>query len=323
MKLWSLLIVSICACLLSLTPVLAAEQSTVPEKRIGIVIPMEHEALRAIVAGFEETVSANYPGKVRFDVENAEHDLNVQRAIIQKFINQKVDMVVPVATAPAQMAITLVKKQPIVGLAAMIPDAMREKPGVADRYTGVRDEISGQKQLDFMRAVLPGLKEITMIYSLDDKVIPEAKAIIAMAQKNGIQVQSLMIQNLSELYTVSQHIDDKSQAIFILKDNLIASGVNTLVRQAQTLKIPLITSDEGTVERGAAAALGVEEKQIGVEGGKLAVKILNGVPVKDLPIQEMSHLLIFVNKKSAQKQRLEIEKIKQYAQENNYEIRYY
>ena len=84
---------------------------------------MDHAALRAIVNGFEESVSKSYPGKVRFEVENAQHDLNIQRSILQKFINQKVDLIVPVGTSVTQMAISMVKSQPTLGLAAMITDA--------------------------------------------------------------------------------------------------------------------------------------------------------------------------------------------------------
>lgn len=295
--------------------------SSAPEKTIGIVLPMEHVALRAIVDGFEESVTKNYPGKVRFEVGNAEHDLNIQRSIIQKFINQKVDLIVPVATGTTQMTMSMVKNQPILGLAAMVPDSAREKNGLANRYTGVRDEIDSAKQVAFIHAILPHIKKFTLIYSADDKVIPEAKITIAVAKQNGITVQPLMIQTLSDLYAASQRIDKDSQAIFILKDNLVASGVNTLVHNANKRHLPLITSDEGTVASGAGAALGVEEKQIGREGGELAAKILKGQPISQLPIQAMRELLIFVNTQAASAQGLDLAAIQRYAQQQNYSVK--
>ncbi len=264
-----------------------------PDKTVGIVIPLEHEALREIVNNFEETVTKNYSGKVTFTVENAQHDLNIQRAILQKFINQKVDLIVPVATAPTQMAINMVKNQPILGLAAMIPDAQRNKGNLANRFTAVRDEIDSSKQMDFIHNLLPNLKKFTLIYSSDDKVIPEADQAVSAAQDLGITTQRMMIQNLSDLYTVSQRIDPNSQAIFILKDNLVVSGINTLIAAAKKRNIPLISSDEGTVSQGATAALGVEEKEIGIEGGELAARILKGEPISAMPIKNISQLNIF------------------------------
>jgi putative tryptophan/tyrosine transport system substrate-binding protein len=299
----------------------SAAESAQPSKTIGIVIPMEHTALRAIVSGFEESVAKNYPGKIHFEIENAQNDLNIQRAIIQKFINQKVDLIVPVATGVTQMTINMVKNQPIVGLAAMIPDSVRDQQGLNNRYTGIRDEIDSAKQVAFIQAILPNAKKLTLIYSADDKVIPEAKATLALAQQKGITVQPLMIQSLSDLYSVSRRIDKDSQAIFILKDNLVASGINTLVYQADQRHLPLITSDEGTVERGAATALGVEERQIGIEGGEIAAKVLAGQPISQLPIQAMKQLLVFINQKAAAAQGLDVDVIQRYAQQQSFGVK--
>jgi ABC-type uncharacterized transport system substrate-binding protein len=308
--------------LFAVTAALGAEgKQPVGVKTIGIVLPMDHVALRAIVAGFEETVVKNYPGKVRFEVENAQHDLNIQRAILQKFINQKVDLVVPVATSTTQMAISMVNKQPILGLAAMVPDDARNHKGLENRLTAVRDEIDSAKQVAFIRAILPKAKKITLIYSADDKVIPEATTTINIAKQNGITVQPLMIQNLSDLYATSQRVDKDSQAIFILKDNLVASGINTLVYNANKRHLPLITSDEGTVSSGAATALGVEEKQIGIEGGELAVKILNGTPLSQLPIQSINQLLIFINNQAAKQQGLDPATIAEYAKAHQFGVK--
>jgi putative tryptophan/tyrosine transport system substrate-binding protein len=303
------------------TALAADSPPAAPEKTIGIVLPMDHVALRAIVKGFEESAAKNYPGKIRFEVQDAEHDLNIQRAIIQKFINQKVDLVVPVATGVTQMAISMVKNQPILGLAAMIPDSTREQNGLDNRLTGVRDEIDSAKQLAFMRAILPNMKKLTLIYSADDKVIPEVKNTIQVAKQYNIAVQPLMIQNLSDLYSASRRVDADSQAIFILKDSLVASGINTIVNNASKRHLPIISSDEGSVSGGAGAALGVEEQQIGIEGGELAAKILTGQPISQLPIQAMRQLLIFVNTKAAAAQGLNIDAIKQYAREQNYAVK--
>lgn len=291
------------------------------EKTVGIVLPMDHVALRAIVSGFEKTIQDNYPGKVNFVVQNAQHDMNMQRAIIQKFINQKVDLIVPVATSTTQMAISMVKDQPVLGLAAMIPESVRQQNNLSQHFTAVRDEIDSAKQVDFIQGVLPNIKKITLIYSSDDKVVPEAKETIAQAKKYGITVQPLMIQNLSELYTTSQHIDKDSQAIFVLKDNLIASGINTIVYNTKSRHIPIITSDEGTVSGGSAAALGVEEKQIGKQGGELAVRILKGESLTQLATQDMKELVVFVNTKAAIDQGLPLVAIQKYAKDHHYVIR--
>lgn len=85
-----------------------------------------------------------------------------------------------------------------------------------------------------------------------------------------------MVSQLSDLYTISNNINPKSKAIFILKDEMIVSGINTLVQQAEERRIPVIASDDGSVSKGAAFALGVSEYQTGVDAAKVALQILNG-----------------------------------------------
>jgi len=306
----------------AMTTGLAADQTakTAPEKTVGIVLPLDHVALRAIISGFEQSLAQNYPGKIHFEVENAEHDLNIQRSIIQKFINQKVDLIVPLATSTTQMAMTMTSTQPIIGLAANFPESIRDKDQLAQRFTVVPDEIDGAAMIRFIHAILPNAKKITLIYSTEDKVIRAVDEVVAAAQPDGITVQRLMISNLSDLYASSQRVAADSQAIFILKDNLVASGINTLSYQANKKRIPLITSDEGTVSSGAAVALGVEEKQIGIEGGQLAARVLSGESMQQMPIQPVKDLEIFLNEKAAAAQGLNIDRVKTFAQQNHYTI---
>lgn len=286
---------------------------------IGIVMPMDHAALRDIVAGFKESLTKelnqrqNVTTKGRFEIEfkvkNAQGDMNTQRSILQQFQRQKVDLIVPIGTNATQMAVSLVKTQPIVSLAASYAEEARLKEQ-SKNITGVVDEIGPEKPLEFLSKVLPDLKKITLIYSNTEKVFPEIEAAHKFANAKGIKIQKLMIQALPELYTVSRLIDKDSQAIFILKDHLIVSGIKTLVKASENLNIPLVSSDEGSVKEGAAFSLGVRESDIGVAGGALAAHILSGQDISAVPIKILDNLSVFVNPASCQAQRLDIQRLR-------------
>ncbi len=308
---------------LSITAIIQASNKpqATPEKTIGIVMPLDHSSLRAIIRGFEESISRQYPGKVNFQIANAEHDLNIQHAIIQKFINQKVDLIVPLGTSTTQMTMSMVKSQPIIGLAANFPESIGSQNNLAEHFTVVPDEIDANQLIHFLQGVLPQAKKLTLIYSVEDKVIRAVAEIRTIAARAGIRIQPLMIANLSDLYSVSQRVDRDSQGIFILKDNLVASGINTLIKVAKQKHLALITSDEDTVQSGAAAALGVEEKKIGEAGGNLAVKVLNGASLTQMPIASLQTLQIFVNDSALKNQNVNLENIKSYAAKNHYQIK--
>ena len=127
-----------------------------------------------------------------------------------------------------------------------------------------------------------------------------------------------MVQNLAELYTVSKAVDPSSEALFILKDNLIASGVASLVKVAEEQHVPLITSDEGTVSQGGACALGIREAQIGEQGGRLAARLFRSEIVGPY-IEEMDEIQVFVNPSASKKQGLDPQRVQQSARDLGYE----
>ncbi len=273
---------------------LNAKVQTQSPFRIGILVPMEHQALSDMVAGFKETVLQHARQPVEFIVQNAQGELALQNTIIQQFMGQKLDIIVPIGTTATQMTAHLVKKQAIVSLAALYSEEER-LANKNHNITGVHDEIGPMKPLDMMQIVMPNLKKIALIHSQSERNYPIIAVLIPYAKKLGITVQDLTVQTLANLPTALHSIDSDAQAIFILKDHLIASGASSIVKTAAMRHIPFVAADEGSVKEGAAFCLGVKERTIGEQGGLLALKIMEGNPIKDMPMEDIHTLEIFYN----------------------------
>lgn len=282
---------------------------------IGIIMPMDHMALREIVEGFKERLLRDAPQAVQIKVQNAQGDMNLQHSIIQQFINEKVDVLVPIGTAATQMTLAMAKTQPIVSLAAEYTEQERQ---AHTNLTGILDEIGPERPLDFMKIVFPNLKKISLVYSNSEKVFPEVAALMAYAPLKGIQLQKVMIQALPDLYTLAHRIDADSEALFVLKDHLIVSGIPTVVQEASTRNIPLITSDEGSVMEGALFALGVQEKTIGILGAERVIQVLKGIPMQDLPLKSISNLSVFYNEHTGSVQKFDGARLHKLATEHQY-----
>lgn len=272
---------------------------------IGILLPMDHSALRAIVQGYQETLQREMikmgksDKKINFKVQNAQGDLNLQRSILQQFQRQKMDLIVPIGTQATQMSASLIKDIPIVSLAAN--QTVGEKLKQTNiPITGVVDEIGPEKILDFLHELDPNLSKITLIYSNNEKIMPEVEEAMIHGNKIGIKIQKLMIQSLPELYTISKHVDQDTGLLLILKDHMVVSGIQTLAKEASKRKLPLMTSDEGSVQEGGTFGLGVKESSIGEEGAILSVKILSGQTAQSIPIQKLQTLVVFFNNNASQ-----------------------
>ncbi|MCL5260210.1 MAG: hypothetical protein M1561_00795 [Gammaproteobacteria bacterium] len=285
-------------------------------KRIAIIIPMEHEAFHEMIAGFENTLRKNYSREIKFKVFNAQGDINLERAIIAEARDEKYDLLVPISTATSEMTMALVKKIPIVALAAEISAQDR-----ARNVAIVDDEINKAQILDFIRAANPGLKNLTLVHSTADKIFTEVAEVKKAALKSGINLHEMLVQNLTDLYGAANAISTDTQAIYILKDSLIASGIDTLIQVANLRHIALITSDDGTVKHGASYALGVSENQIGEEGAKLAAKILCGAEVAGLAIVKLTLPTVFINSTAFSKQAVAFAAVKQAAEKLHYPLK--
>jgi putative ABC transport system substrate-binding protein len=300
---------------------LAACHSATNEKKIGIIIPIEHQAMNEIVSGFSETLRALSPYPLKIKAANAQGDINLERAIIQQMKNEGYDVITPIGTDASQMSAAATRNQPIVSLAASLTEqdrALRKPCNIAI----VHDEISADDLLRFIHLVYPDIKNLTLVHSASDKVFPEVTAAQAAAKQYGIQINALLVPSLNELYSTTSNIPANTQGILVLKDSLIVSGINTLEMSAQQRHIPLITSDQGSVQDGAAFALGVHEREIGVAGAKLAAAILSGKPACSLPIVDVSRLTVFVNKKSLEKEQQSLAAVQSAAENAHYQIEY-
>ena len=304
------------ACISTPTGILASNTST---PTIGIIVPIEHRAMTEIVSGFKAELAGVYQGKVNVIVKNAQGDSNIEKSIISQFAYGQVDIIEPIGTDALEMTLSQTSKTPIVGIAADFSESDRAN-ALNHNITNVLDEVSPKMQLRFIHAAYPALKKISLIYSADNKVIPEVSAVKHAGKQLGIDVQGIMITQLSDMYTAGNHIDKDSDAIFILKDNTVVNAIATLTQQAELRHIPLISSDEGSVADGAAFALGVRERDIGIKAADITAKILNGQPVSTIPTTTLSTYHVFINEHHAATQQVDIKSITKTAKQMGYGI---
>ncbi|MCD6045334.1 MAG: hypothetical protein K0R48_497 [Gammaproteobacteria bacterium] len=290
--------------------------STQKPIQVGIIIPIEHPAMDEITRGFKETLAASLKQSVEFQVMRTQGDVNLQRSMILQLQNKGIDLYAPIATQPTEMTAAMIKDRPIVGLAALLPDSIRAHSQLAL----VDDEITPTQIIQFIHAIYPTKTQLTLVYSNNDKMIPEVNEAVAAGKALGIQIDTRMVTALPDLYSIAQSLSPQTQGILVLKDVLVVSGIATLSQVANQKHIPLISADDGSVQNGSGFALGVKEYQIGVEGAKVALQILQGTPAATIPMVKMTNLSVFINTKALNAQGQDITAIEKQAAKNRYAI---
>ncbi|MCC6122467.1 ABC transporter substrate-binding protein [Weissella cibaria] len=297
--------------LLAAVLVAAGVQESVSEQRaakvptVGILQFMAHPALDAINKGIHTglTESGYHVGKdVKIDFQNAQGDQSNLKTMATKFADANDAVSVGIATPAAVALANSIKTQPVVFSASTNPIGAKlvksyQKPG--GNVTGVSDQAPLPAQLKMMRAFVPGLKTLGVIYtSSDDSATTEARKMITLAKQAGLKVKTYTIASSNDLNQTSLQMVAGHQvdAVFVPTDNTIAGAMTTLVKNTDAAKVPVFPTVDTMVADGGVAAESINQTKLGIMTGKMVAKILKGADPKSVPVDFTKAGELVVNK---------------------------
>jgi putative ABC transport system substrate-binding protein len=282
-------VVFVFAVLISLEEIKAAEN----HYKIAIIMPMSHKAMDDIVDGSEEQLKNNINEQYKLTIYNAQGDPNLMRTIFQQISSNHYDMVVPIGTNATQLAIKMLKKdKKIISIAA---ELSKYDEAENANLINVEDNVPMEQFVKFIQTIISKPEYLTLINSNDARIFNQSKLIKTLLKDIGCNLQVISIQNMPEIFSALQTVNEKSQAILVLKDHLVVSAMPSIVNVAQKRGIPIIASDEGSVKSGANVALGVKERQLGVVGAKIVMSLIDNKDKKNYKINNKANLIIFRN----------------------------
>jgi putative ABC transport system substrate-binding protein len=284
--------------------------------KIGITQIVEHPSLNATREGFLAALKdSGYIDKenMEVDYQNAQGDASTNMTIAQKFASDKKDLVLAIATPSAQAAVQAIKDSTVLFAAITDPVGAKlvkslDKPG--GNVTGAADTHPDAvpKLMDFIASDFPKIKTVGIIANEGE---PNAAVMVKTAQdalaKHNIKVVKASVANSSEVKQAAESLVGRADAFYITLDNTVVSGVESIIKIANDKKIPLLSSDRDTVEKGALATFGFKYYDHGYQVGKMAVEILkNGAKPGDMKVTYPDKLDLIINQDAAKKQGVEI-----------------
>jgi putative ABC transport system substrate-binding protein len=283
--------------------------STTSDKvvKIGISQLVQHPALDSACEGFIEALKeAGYEeGKnIKIDMQNAQGDVTNAQTIARKFADEKVDMILAIATPAAQAAANVTKDIPILITAVTDPvmaglAESLDKPG--NNVTGTTDMNPVSEQIKLIKDLVPNVKNVGILYNsgeINSKVqVDMAKE---AADSLNLNIVEATVSNSSEVNQAAQSLLGRVDAIYVPTDNTIVSAIGAVIKVANDNKIPVIGSERGQVDAGAIATKGIDYKELGRQTGQIAVKIIKGKKPQDIPIEGSKVVTLIVNQKAAE-----------------------
>ena len=169
--------------------------------------------------------------------------------------------------------------------------------------TGVSDVLELGKQMELVKQIVPNAKRIGMVFNPGEA---NSVAVVA-ALKDILPNYDLTLVEAAaprsvDVGTAARSLVGKVDVIYTNTDNNVVSAYEALVKVGNDMKIPLIASDTDSVKRGAIAALGVNYHDLGLQTGRIVVRILEGEKPGDIKPQTSEKIQLFVNPAAAEKQ---------------------
>lgn len=276
---------------------------------IGIATIMSHPALDAVAEGFTEALKeAGYEeGKnLTIDLQNAQGEQATLTNIASTFATSDKDAFLAIATPTAQSLAAVITDKPIVFAAVTDPVAAGlvgdwDTPDA--NITGVSDLNPMKEQLELIQEAMPEAKSVGIVYSsgeVNSEV--QVKEAEAAAAELGLEIKTATVTNSNEVQQAAESLD--VDAYLIPTDNTVVSAAESVIQVAEQKQKVVFASDESTVERGAAAGLSVNYTQQGKDAAAIVLKMLEGTPASDIPVETQKKFDLFVNVDAASKQGL-------------------
>ncbi len=249
--------------------------------RIGVIRPAPVPVLDVNQQGFEAALAgAGFKAgvNVSYDIQTTGGDPNRAQAIVQKFIEDKVDLVHSMGTAPTLAAMKAGARVPVVFSAVsdpvgagIVPEGSKPGQVTGTQLTGVSDRWPMGLQLETYARLVPQARTWGTLYNPTEAGSTlQARQLREAAARLGLQLVEVPVGSTGEVRQAAIDLASRVQAIFVISDATVSADILAIQEAGDRHRIPNFTGVNSGVRRGALAAFGVDYFLAGYAAGKKA-----------------------------------------------------
>lgn len=280
--------------------------------RIAIMLQVTHPALEEIQQGFLDTLNGVIA--YSYDVFNANGDRGLMRQQAEEVAVKNYDLVFTLPTTPSLIMKEVCQQRgkdfPIVAGAVDDPVGIKlvnSMQSSGNNITAVTSIDTFEQQIEILAFLKPTLKNILLVYNPNPGLDTKKNEVQRICVQKGIGFKALEIFNMSDLIQKVPSFIRDYDTVMVLKDNMVVSGIESLVNLCNRTQTTLYASDLNSGDKGAALSYGVREYQDGVESALKAIEILkHGKKPTDVSTTATTKFKIKVNTKTMQQQGLNL-----------------
>ncbi|GAM73220.1 ABC transporter substrate-binding protein [Vibrio ishigakensis] len=249
------------ACLIGAT-LITSTSVLAKTAKVAVSQIVEHPALDATRQGLVDGLKAHgyEEGKnLEFDYKTAQGNPAIAVQIARQYVGERPDVLVGIATPTAQALVSATRDIPVVFTAVTDPVGAKlvkqlEQPG--KNVTGLSDLSPVNQHVELIQEIMPDVKTIGVVYNPGEaNAVSLMKLLKESAEKHGLKIVEATALKSADVQSATQAIVEKSDVIYALIDNTVASAIEGMIVTANQAKTPVFGAATSYVERGAIASL--------------------------------------------------------------------
>ncbi len=270
--------------------------------KVSVSQVVDHPDLNATRLGLLEGLRAKgyEPGKnLEFSYEMADGSPAQAAKIARELASENPHVLVGIATPTSQALVSATRSIPIVFTAVTDPIGARlvkqlDKPG--RNVTGLSDLSPISQHVSLIKELLPQASSIGVVYNPAEA---NAVALVGLLKKSardfGFTLHAEKALTIDDVESKTESIAKKSDVIYALTDNTVASGIEGLIEAANRAGTPVVAGATSYVGKGAIAGLGLDYYDVGVQTADYVAAILNGQKPGKLSVKTAQSSQLVVN----------------------------
>ncbi len=274
--------------------------------KVAIVQLVENGAFKDMREGFIARMrELGYTeDKVVFLEKNASGDTSSLYTIAQGVVDEKVDLIVTIATPPTQAVVNLESGIPVFFISVANPlgaGVITDMQKPDKNATGASNAIPISENFKLAAKLTPDVKDYGLIYCTSQvnsvTTIENAKAYL---DANGYTYKEAVVTASTEVYEAALSLVDQGvDGLFIPNDSVIQDAMEVISQVAKDAKIPVYGSSAVMVNSGAFATISISDPEIGAIVADMVHKHLSGTPVNEIPAVVVDKFTTVINKTTA------------------------
>lgn len=280
---------------------------------IGVTQIVEHTSLDAAFEGFKQGLADSGFEHAEFNVQNAQNDPTNNQTIAENLASSDADLIFANSTPSAQAALNATSDIPIVftsvtdPVEAKLVDSM-ENPG--KNATGTTDTHPDAipNTVKFIDEQMDDVTTVGTVYdSGETNSRVQVERIKEAMEGTDLELVEKTVSNSNEVLQSTEALVGQADAIYIITDNTVVSGLESVLKVAYDNDIPTFVGELDSVRNGGLAAYGFDYEDIGYQAGKMAAEILQGnnSPAQ-MPVEYPEDLRLLINEKAAEEMGVDI-----------------